>query len=304
MDISVILTTARFGGLDVLFSSMLAQEFSGDFEVVICDEYYQERKDRLARYIRPSVAAYWNDDPGLDDKFNVKHLPPKRPCAIYDDSLGVNTALAIASGELIVILTDYTWAPPNYLQAHWDFHKANPGWSMSCYLDRYPLPPMKSDPYSIERDWWSVFQEDFKPEWFDGREPIYRERRGCVGKVHDDGKVEIPGDYVYLLGDSVLLSVVKELNGIDERYIGAYGLNDIDFAVRANHVGHRWALNPHVRLSKLTISNLHDDAPVPGKRKSRIRTPDDNRRFYHARRDAIAMGKENPKTPDGWGAFG
>ena len=83
MDISVILTTARFGGLDILFSSMLAQEFDGDFEVVVCDEYYQERKDRLAHYIKPSVAAYWNDDPGLDDKFNVKHLPPKRPCAIY-----------------------------------------------------------------------------------------------------------------------------------------------------------------------------------------------------------------------------
>src|SRR3990167_1915871 len=289
MDISVIETTARFGGLDILFSSMLAQEFDGDFEIIVSDEFYQERNPYwLGELFRHST--YRN--------LNFIHLPPKRPCRIYDDSLGVNTALAAASGELVVILADYSWAPANYLQAHWDFHKANPGWSMSCYLDRYPLPPMKGEPYSIERDWWSVFQGDFLPEWFDGKEPVYRERRGCVGKVHDDGKVEIPGDYVYLLGDSVPLSVVKELNGIDERYIGGYGSNDVDFGVRANHIGHRWALNPHIRLKKLTISH---QAQIPGKTKPKVRTPEDNYRFFQARRQAITEGRESPVVPNGWG---
>jgi hypothetical protein len=272
MDISVILTTARFGGFDILFSSMLAQEFDGDFQVVVCDEYYEERKDRIARYIKPSVAAYWNDDPGLDSKFDFVHIPSKRIYRIYDDSLGVNTALAAASGELAVILADYTWAPADYLQAHWDFYKANPGWSMSCYLDRYPLSPMKGEPYSIERDWWSVFAKDFAPNWFDNQEPTYRERRGSVGKVHDDGKVEIPGDYIYLLGDSIPMEIVRKLNGIDERYVGGYGSNDVDFGVRANHVGHRWALNPHVRLKKLTLSNQNQ---IPGKAKPKVVNKED-----------------------------
>ena len=169
---------------------------------------------------------------------------------------------------------------------------------MSTYLDRYPLPPMKGEPYSIERDWWSGFQEDFEPGWFDGREPVYRERRGCVGKIHDDGKVEIPGDYVYLLGDSVPLAVIKELNGIDERYIGGYGSNDVCFGTRANHIGHRWALNPHVRLNKLTISG---QAQIPGKSKPKVRQPEDNYRFFQARRQAVTEGRENPRVPDGWG---
>jgi len=298
MNISIILTTARFGGLDILFSSMMAQEFNGEFEVIVCDEYYGERKDKIAHHIRPSVIAYWNDDPGMDSKFKFIYLPPKRASRIYDDSLGVNTALAAASGELVVILADFTWAPPNYLQAHWDFHKANPGWSMSTYLDRYPLPPMRGEPYSIERDWWSVFQEDFKPGWFDGKEPVYRERRGCVGKIHDDGKIEIPGDYVYLLGDSVPLAIIKDLNGIDERYVGGYGSNDVCFGTRANHIGHRWALNPYVRLKKLTISG---QAQIPGRAKPKVRQPEDNYRFFQARRRTATEGRENSRVPEGWG---
>lgn len=285
----MILTSARFGGLDVLLSSMLAQEFGGDFQVIVADEFYHERNPYwLGELFRHST--YRN--------LNFIHLAPKRECRIYDDSLGVNTALAAASGELIVILADFTWAPPNYLQAHWDFHKANPGWGMSAYLDRYPLPPMKGEPYSIERDWWSVFKEDFTPSWFDDKEPVYRERRGCVGKIHDDGKVEIPGEYVYLLGDSVPLSVVKELGGIDERYVGGYGSNDVCFGIRANRIGHRWTLNPHVRLNKLTISG---QAQIPGKAKPKVRTPEDNYRFFQARRQAIVEGRENPRVPDGWG---
>lgn len=287
MDISVILTSARFGGGDALFDSMKRQTFKGDFEVVIADEFHIERAINLVQQrLR------------MDIKFPIKHIPPKRECRLYDDSLGVNTALAAASGELVVVLADFTWAPPDYLQAHWDFHKANPSWSMSSYLDRFPLPPMKGEPYSIERDWWSVFEQDFTPGWFDGKEPIYRERRGSVGKVHPDGKVEIPGDYVYLLGDSVPMSVVKEINGIDERLIGGYGSNDLLFGISANHIGHRWALNPHVKLKKLTLSG---QAQIPGKAKPKVRTPEDNYRFFQARRQAIADGKESPRVPNGWG---
>ena len=284
MDISVIETTARMGGFNVLLQTMLEQKFNGIFEVIVVDEFYMERSECM---------GIW--EPFY---FNFLHLPPKRSCSIYDDSLGINTALAAASGELIVVLADYTWVPPDYLQAHWDFYKANPGWSMSCYLDRCELPPMKGEPYSIERDWWSVFQEEFTPEWFDGREPVYRERRGSVGKVHGDGKIEIPGDYVYLLGDSVPMSVVKELNGIDERFIGGYASNDILFGISANHIGHRWALNPHVKLKKLTLSG---QTQIPGKMKPKVRQPEDNYRFFQVRRQAVTEGKESPRVPDGWG---
>ena len=291
MKISIILTTARFGGFDVLFDSMIRQEFDGDFEVVICDEYYDSRNFHVMGKYRCGPES---------TTFGFVHLPPKRPCRIYDDSLGMNTAIIAASGELVVILADYTYAPPDYLAAHWDFHKANPGWSMSCYLDRYPLPPMRGEPYSIERDWWSVFAEDFSPSWFNGKEPVYRERRGSVGKVQEDGKMEMPGDYVYLLGDSIPLAVVKELNGIDERFCGGYSANDIDIGMRANHIGHRWALNPHVRLKKLTLSGQNQ---VPGKYKPRIRTPEDNYRFAINKIEQIRAGKESVKTPAGWGAW-
>lgn len=297
MKISVILTTARLGGFDVLLDSIVAQEFD-DFEVVVCDEFAEERK-ALMRDKRIPMRN-WNFNNGFEKKFQFVHLAPKRECAIYDDSLGVNTALAAASGELIVILADFTWAPPGYLQTHWDFYKANPGWSMSCYLDRYELPPIKDGPHSIERDWWSVFKEDFSPSWFDGKEPAYRERRGSVGKVHPDGKVEIPGAQTYLLGDSVPTTVAKELNGIDERLIGGYSANDICFGMRANVLGWKWALNPHVKLKKLTLSGQNQ---IPSKYKPRIRAPEDNYRFAMNRIAQIKAGKESLKVPTGWGAW-
>src|SRR3990167_4868690 len=115
MDISVIETTARLGGLDMLFDSMKRQEFRGEFEVIVSDEFHEARRmddrDIFRKY---------------GDGFAFVHLPPKRPCSIYDDSLGINTALARASGELVVVLADYTWVPPDYLQSHWDFYKTNP----------------------------------------------------------------------------------------------------------------------------------------------------------------------------------
>lgn len=129
-------------------------------------------------------------------------------------------------------------------------------------------------------------------------EPVYRERRGLRGIVHLDGTVEIPGDFAYMIGESMPMQTLRDLNGWDERYCGGYGSNDIDLGTRANHIGHRFALNPHVRLKKLTLSG---QAQIPGKMKPKVRTPEDNYRFFQARRQAITEGKENPRVPEGWG---
>jgi len=94
------------------------------------------------------------------------------------------------------------------------------------------------------------------------------------------------------------MQTLRDLNGWDERYCGGYGSNDIDLGTRANHIGHRFALNPHVRLKKLTLSG---QAQIPGKMKPKVRTPEDNYRFFQARRQAITEGKENPRVPEGWG---
>ena len=291
MNVSVVLTTARWGGLDVLFHSM-QQQLMSDFEVILVDEFWEQRHVWASRYFSEA-------------RFAFVHVPPRRKCSYYDNALGFNTGIALAKGELVVFLVDYTWVPPEYLQTHWDFYKANPGWSLSCYLDRYPLPAQKMRRGLEDDCLLTAFEIEFTADaaegFFSTNEPIYRERRGLVGIPKEGGLVEMPGDVVYLLGESVPLAVLRELNGLDERYDGGYGSNDVDLGTRANHIGWRFGLYPRPLLKKLTLSN---QAQIPGAAKQRVRQPEDNYKFFEHRRRAITEGKELARVPDGWGAWG
>src|SRR5690349_12875689 len=120
MKISVVMTTARYGGFDVLCDAFGNQTMSKeDFEVIVIDELY---KFRFAPLTKPYV-----------------HLPRFRPKEYYDNTAGFNEALSVARGELVCFFIDYMWCQPDYLQRHWDFYQDNPGWTLSGYTNRYPL---------------------------------------------------------------------------------------------------------------------------------------------------------------------
>jgi len=84
-------------------------------------------------------------------------------------------------------------------------------------MDRYAPPEIKDAPYDQERDWWSIFPEELTAEraaeFFTVSEPVCRERRGLRGIVHLDGTVEIPGDFAYMIGESMPMQTLRDLNG-------------------------------------------------------------------------------------------
>jgi hypothetical protein len=224
-------------------------------------------------------------------------VKPWRAKDFYDNSAAFNMALSIAEGKLVCFFIDYMWVEPDYLQRHWDFYKANPGWSLSGYTDRFDFPALRED---AENGLWSMFKEPFDPAYFRRAQPVYEERKGHHRIIHSDGRVEMPGHLIYLIPDSVPMDVLKALNGLDEIYDGAYGTNDICLGVRANLVGHRFLLDPTLIAKKLGVPETSKN--IPGVKKPKIETQD-NLALFRQRLKAISEGRETVAVPEGRGAF-
>ena len=280
-----MLTTARLGGFDMIVNSFAQQTMpDSEWELIIVDEYFDERHDLIKHIDLP-----------------IKHIPPYKRLAIYDDNTGLNSAIRVAEGELITVLVDYCWVYPGYLQTHWDWYKEYPGYSMTGYLDRYVPPPIKT-----EGDLrWSAFKQPFDAayasEFFANETPEYCERKGGYRGAKVDSTWEMPGELIYMLGDSIPLSVLKELNGWDEAYNGAYGTNDIDLCIRANMLGWKFILNENSLIWK--TGTQQSSIVIPAKGKPKVRKPEDNRNLFMARMQAIREGKESVAVPHGRGAW-
>ena len=295
--VSVIAVTARLGCFDVLVHCMEAQTFpKDDFEVVVVDSFYNERKD----YVKDRL-------PG-----NFRHigLPEDRPW--YDACYANNVGTREAQGELLIYFSDLNWAYPDFVKDHWEIYQTVPGFSMTGYCDRYPVPKLRSlscwseDKVSaVGYRWddfaWSIFADefttDFAEQYFKGNEPTYRERKGGVGWMPAPGTdyKELPGDYWYgSLNESIPAAVIKEINGWSELFDGAYGIADVDLGVRANMAGWKFLIKPDSINRKL--GQKSDSGVVPARNKPQTRSLNDNWRLFEEMR---ASGKW--RVPDGSG---
>ncbi len=104
--ISVIQVTNRFGGFDILWSSLRRQTFK-DWELIYCDTLHDIRA--LA------VKEYTKDDP------RVVHFKqtPKDPEAKTWLAHAENQAIKQVKGELIVFLQDFIFIKPDALEKFW-----------------------------------------------------------------------------------------------------------------------------------------------------------------------------------------
>jgi hypothetical protein len=108
--VTVTWGSSRPGGIDINLAGLCTQTFE-DFEVVFVDARYHLRHSRVLEAVKAS---------GLKQPFY--HVPNHR----YSDGpwgtncAGYSTGFALADGELIVMLLDYAYCPPGWLQAHVD----------------------------------------------------------------------------------------------------------------------------------------------------------------------------------------
>lgn len=284
MKASVVLTSVNFGGLDLLVHSFAQQTMPvSDYEVVFVDEFWEQRKGLL-----PSPPFV--------------HIPPRVRKDVHDNASAINTAIAAASGELIIFIVDYCWLYPEFLADHWRiYEESGRAWSMSGYFDRYEYPPICGiDNHTRYSAFEREFDANFAKDFFATHEPTYRERKGGAGIQHADGKIEMPGDKIYLINDSIPMRVLRLMNGVDERYDGIYAVFDIDTGMRANLCGHKFLLNPNSVVARFGMPGVK---PIPGVTKKKTGTPDEARQFLSERIDKINKGEELVAVPGEYGAF-
>src|SRR5580704_2241162 len=131
--LSVILPTCRPGGMDVTFAGLAQQTFK-DFELIWCDAIRKYREPYIQDELRKYDFKYKIVDP-IDNIFPFAGFAR---CS--------NTAFAHASGEIAMITADYLYMPPDCLEKHANYHKANPhaGYMGShTYLE---VPKLKNIP--------------------------------------------------------------------------------------------------------------------------------------------------------------
>lgn len=233
--VSVCLPTMRVGGLDVVFAGLAGQQ-RRDFELIICDGIYDRRREIVAERAR----AY---------DFSVKHVPPLdgNPFPVASFCRYANTALVHARGERVLMITDYTWLPPDSVAAHAASRTPEEG-GLMCPHQYAALPPLRADfaPYQNEDTdryvedldagrldgcMWSILAEDFSGDpsqmpldAMAGSDPkLGRGPGGCESWLFHGKHESVPRD------------VLLDLNGWDEELDGTHGWQDTELANRLSH---------------------------------------------------------------------
>ena len=267
---SVVVPSYRKGGLDVLFDSLALQTFT-DFELIIADELHSHRADIVS-----DKSKYY--------PFPIKHIAPDGGPELSNYCRSINNAIAHASGELIVIQTDYTWMPPDCLANHWfNYQKSD---RKSCFmLDNHctTLPPLHpefrgygpdlelftedrreeieaeinagADQYAadlaagkLDGLMWSIFAEDGHIINTPNGPAWLDHKRGMsalpVTRSHTKGGQSLDPNWASLKNEGIPTEAFLAVNGIDERLDGSHLYQDQSFAWCVARAGYRWTTAP------------------------------------------------------------
>lgn len=276
--LSVIMPTNRTGGLDIVCSSLEKQGFR-DFELIVSDCLYKYRKNIVA-------------EKSKQYSFRIKHVEPFSnifPISAFCHT--ANTAITYASGEIVLMITDYTWLPPNCLQIHNDFHEQNKNTMLLCPHQYTTLPQLNKNcklynnenikqyindlNYGLCDDiMWSIFDNDFNGDastlsidpitgWADPK-------LGADEKKHNFGLYNSICMYFNGKNESMPLQPLLNANGWDESMDGTHCYQDTELSMRLEHKGLKFDLMPR---NVVYIINPRHIFPFP----VRLTDPENNR---------------------------
>lgn len=256
MRISVIVPIARLGGIDVLYDGLQRQTFKGEWELILVDEWKNERED-----------VVWKMAQTHKIPIPVAHIKPDRRGLAHALNLGVLRA----KGELICPLNDYHWPPPNWLERHWRVYEQSGGkWTCNGFAYHHEPPELTSFPrprYLKNHILYSIFEEPFCMEMLEKLPIIYEETlawmesfrwplgsKRWIGDAYPQNEklslLEHQGlytstgrEYYNTLNNSIPRELLLRLNGYDETYDQSRAVLDIDMGLRAELLGHRFILD-------------------------------------------------------------
>ncbi len=184
-----------------------------DFEVIICDKLYKERKDLI---------CVW----ATDNEININHFEPKNKSQYHVHSSVLNECLEKVEGKYTIVIGDYSYMDPNFIDIHYRYNEA--GYCLSAPQHIFGLPKLSNSLcHPI-----SVFAEPFTPEIFK-----------IVPPFELDPKLKCPNGALidfhnwYNRNESFPTEVAKKINGWDENYNNRTGESNLEFGLRMQYEG-------------------------------------------------------------------
>ena len=122
-EATVVVSTYRPGGVDVTLAGMRDQTFpKGRFEVILVDHRYERRRSEVGTLAR---------------RYGVRllHVPEHRRNGPWGVTASAyNTGFALATGRVVIMLVDWTYAPPGWIEGHLVHHDGPPAYVIAPYL--------------------------------------------------------------------------------------------------------------------------------------------------------------------------
>jgi glycosyltransferase involved in cell wall biosynthesis len=288
--VSVLCPSMRVGGLDVLVAGLRAQTFK-DFELVFSDAI-AEHRNRLIETLPNALAS----DLMWHTPFNIVHVRPRDhrfPLNTYCRVM--NEGLVAANGEIVLLITDYTWLPPDLIERHVRFHEANGPKAGFMGPHRYVRLPELSpvfEKYVHSEQETARYVSDVRSGRLDScMFSIFAEpyNRNAAEEPEDgyarDGKRDQPAgpigfSYLHCKNESVRLEHLIAINGFDEDLDESHAYQDSDIADRLSvKRGIDWQLDPTMIAH---IVNPRTIFPL----SKRLRSHQDNERVWRAKQAA------------------
>lgn len=227
--VSVLLGSSRPGGIDISLLGLAAQTFE-DFEVIFVDGRYHRRHAEVLALVAAS---------GLKQPFF--HVPNHRygvgPWTTI--SAGFNTGFALAAGEIVLMLCDYAYAPPGWIEAHLAHHTEP---RMVVAPHRYRTMHPFAACHGIREFVAGAALEAVVAQWNEfaelSDEPMsVNEVFSLPVEPENDSKLSMPTGpvnelYMHTKNESFPLENVLAIGGCDENYDRGRGPGDHDLGRR------------------------------------------------------------------------
>lgn len=259
--ISVIVPTNRIGGLDVLFDS-LAQQTYRNFELIVVDAI---RNWRVSRELGIANGNKYFGAAGSVRYILTKPRSDPFPRVAYCEA--VNSGIAHARGDVILLACDFTWFRPDCLETHAALQAQHRAPVMLDY-DYRALPPLapafepyaqklhaSDDGYADELNattarycadlasgklnplMWSIFEKPLTDDTVSALDITHKHLPCSVRELND-------WNWCSFKNESFPTELFLDMNGLDEAYDESHCYQDQEFSYRLRERGIKWVSGP------------------------------------------------------------
>jgi len=265
--ISVCTITIRPGIFATTVKTLQEQTFK-DFEWVIVDDLWDQRKDEVREYMKDKGIKY-------------KHVPSKYNPRPYGIANANNTAIHEAEGDLLVWLQDFIEMPKDGLQRYWDLYEEKGNCLFTGVDDRVNTtkPVDTEDKIDI-----------FKGKGYKILNTDWQNKR-----VYSKGQWKTTNPYDFEMNYAAIPAyLIHDMGGFFEEFDEGFGYDNTQIALRAMVLGYEIWVDSSNKCHALNHWNWY-----PGDHKHNVigrgKANAENKDRYESLIEELGKAGANPK---------